>query len=795
MHIKKIVKVDKYKSFQDFSWHKFLNSEVFHDDINILYGENGTGKTSLCNILKSVSESKSFEKVVPTELELLIDAESYKFSNNNWDKNITKENVLFFDRDFIEKHVHVGHDRGSQRGQQEQVSGKMIIEFDADAINLKKAKEKLEEDKKMQNEIIEKYRKDNNEDLSFGLTEKEDELYKNLKNKDKLKIKNELQEAQKEKKDVDEILKKDKETQKSVATIQTDVSKISWEKPSIKLSALEEYDNVFSFDLKSQTQSSSKEELIEKITENKQFFELGFKIRKKNPKQCPFCESSLQEKTIEEILSLYEKIYDDTYKTQKKLFETKRDGLIEELDKIQSTILENPPSNLFIDLKKLQESYKIKDIYSSVEEENIKKITKDIDDEKITTDVSNKEITNVIKTLKELQLPNGESFSKKYLIIQEEYKNIQLFLDNLEIYISGKNKLINSFKDNNTDEKLTLRITENEKKSIELKEKIDFVQSGKIKKQDTKIKKDSDLQKLNDELTKLRVVHKAKREEYENYCSTTAFTNLLKKIEEYFQHFKFNFSLELDTTRNTANTKEFPFAFKVIDDEDNERDLKDGLSDGEIQVLSLCFFFAFLDIQENKSDKILVFDDPISSLDNSNLGYLVDLIAEEKSHFSQTFIFTHHRTFFKFLRKKFNKNCHEYNILRNKKQLGGSFICKSREEKFTDKLKNIEAHLTQLAQNPNGFCVELKIIEYGQYLRYEIEYYIKNHLLHWDKTNNFSDILDGIKSNKNITDDQLDELKQIYSFCNWTTSHVDSDDENGLEQLKKKINQFTSIID
>jgi len=191
----------------------------------------------------------------------------------------------------------------------------------------------------------------------------------------------------------------------------------------------------------------------------------------------------------------------------------------------------------------------------------------------------------------------------------------------------------------------------------------------------------------------------------------------------------------------------------------------------------------------------LVFDDPITSLDDSNLSSLVDLIAKEKDKFSQIFIFTHHRTFLKFLRKKFAKECNEYNIIRNKNHLGGSFICKSMEERFIEKLKDLETHLTQVAQNQNGFDVELKIVEYGQYLRYETEHFIKCRLLHWDESNEFAKVVDGIKDNKKVADNDLDKIKQIYSFCNWTTSHVDVGDDHGMGQLKEKIADFVAISD
>ena len=301
--------------------------------------------------------------------------------------------------------------------------------------------------------------------------------------------------------------------------------------------------------------------------------------------------------------------------------------------------------------------------------------------------------------------------------------------------------------------------------------------------------------KLNEkEQEDLKRKYKEAREKYENYCSKEAFFKLLKKIEEYFKSFSFNFTLKLDIERRPGITKEYPFAFKVLDSEEKERDLKDGLSEGELQILSLCFFFAFLDIQKEKKQKILIFDDPITSLDNGNLSCLVDLISQEENKFSQLFIFTHHRTFFKFLKKKFHiKKFTEYNIIRNMDALGGSFICKSDSKKFIGKLKNFENHLNIIAKN-QSIDIELKIVEYGQYLRYEIERFIKNELLHWN-TGSFGDAIDGIKNNKKICDKDLDKIKSIYSFCNWTTSHVDIGDDNGLSQLKININDFLEILE
>lgn len=778
MKLKSIKKIKGYKSFQDFDWQPFLNNETFHDEVNILYGENGSGKSSIANLLKNVSENKDFGKYKPTEANLVFDDGDKKYPvNDDWDNKIAKDSILFFDREFVDKNVHLGHRRDTTQNGQEQESGKMIIEFDSDAINLRGVREKAKKAKEEQDQKIKDFNSANRDSLAFVLGDDEKIFFNSYKDKKEEEIKKAKQELGKEKKEEEKNLETDQGRQKKASSIQSDIKDLPTEAVELSLSDHETYQAIFNFDLKEQAKIEAEQTLIDKVKTHKAFFETGFEIRKAHQNQCPFCQSENEEAGIKKIIDLYEQIYDTTYKTQVQQFEKDKQTLLDEISQITQAVADFELSAIFLELKKLDQNYKIPNIYS-------------VEDEKTYKKPAVKEIKELSGKITKLAKPSKENIQELYNKVKTEFELIEAFFKAVGDFVDQKNKLIAKFKSDNTDEKLQARIVSSSKKIAEIEKELVFINGNKIKEQQKKEQKEKEQKALQDVFATLKTEYETALKEYEDHCSTKAFSNLLSKIQDYFKNFNFSFKLE-PKTAPTGNKTEFPFAFKVLDFEGNERDFKEGLSEGEIQVLSLCFFFAFLDIQKDKKQKVLVFDDPITSLDNSNLSCLVDLIAEEQKNFSQIFVFSHHRTFFKFLRKRFDKHCHEYNLIRNKKEFGGSFICKSKSDKFLDKLKNFETDLAKIP--PASLDVELKVVEYGQYLRYEVERHIKNNLLHWN-ANDFPTAIDGVKCNKEIDDGDLDKIKQIYSFCNWTTSHVDVGDDHGLGQLKTKIADFVAIV-
>lgn len=814
MKLKQIKTIKGYKSFQNFSWQPFLNNEVFHDNVNIFYGENGSGKSSICNILKNVLPGggitevisdnkhgyKSFGKIRPGLVSLQFDDGEYNFehdipeetdesavlqyvargfSDNFWDKKLPASNsILFFDRDFVAKNVHE-YERKTTKGGQEQESGKLIIEFDSKAIEFRNIKSKAKDLKDQHIQVITKFTDSNKEVMSFDLSSDDKVLFSKYCNFSETEIKGAIDKLLEEQDALSVSLKDDKHAFDKVVKIQNEIRLLTAIDEDLTLAEYEKYQGLFDFDLKESTQVKAKQTLVEKITNHKAFFESGVALRELHKGECPFCQSKTEEDNVNLIVDLYNQIFDTTYKAQFEKFETDKSKAIRQLDKILDFVINLDLTTIFLELRQLAEDYKIPQIYL-------------ISDEKSFSKPELNQIKVFREQVSSLERPNKQNIKESYQNALENFKAIKEFFKSLNDFIERKNQKIQEFKNENTNIKIDERIKNSELRLSEILNELVFLQNNKIQKQKQKLALEKELEVLNISLKEFDNSYKEKLEQYEGYCSSKAFTDLLGKIQDYFENFNFNFTLKLKDNR-TGNKNEFPFAFWVLDSEGNERDFKEGLSEGEIQVLSLCFFFAFIEIQEDKKSKILVFDDPITSLDNSNLSCLVDLIAKEKNKFSQTFIFAHHRTFFKFLRNRFGSNCNEYNIVRNKKEFGGSFICKSKNDKFILKLRDFDTHLKNLP--PDSFDMELKIVEYGQYLRYEVERFIKNELLHWNAAQDFSLAIAGIKNNKTISDDDLDTVSSVYSFCNWTTSHVDVGDDHGLSQLRQKIESFITVLD
>ena len=181
MKIRKIKAIKNYKSFSDFAWSKFCNNASNQEEVlgkfSIIFGENGAGKSAICDVLKSVSQNQDFPNTPPDLAEIELNDgsnnQTYKYENKNWASQINKNSFLFFDVDFINANVHTHGIRSSnlQQGAHTQKAGKLIIDLDEQANNLKEAV------KTKKNEL-EALQRSCTDILGQQFTEKEKEFFK-----------------------------------------------------------------------------------------------------------------------------------------------------------------------------------------------------------------------------------------------------------------------------------------------------------------------------------------------------------------------------------------------------------------------------------------------------------------------------------------------------------------------------------------------------------------------------------------------------------------------------------------
>lgn len=72
---------------------------------------------------------------------------------------------------------------------------------------------------------------------------------------------------------------------------------------------------------------------------------------------------------------------------------------------------------------------------------------------------------------------------------------------------------------------------------------------------------------------------------------------------------------------------------------------KECLSEGDKSTIALAFFLSKLDIDPNKADKKLIFDDPLSSLDTNRRTYTIGIIKSLFSQLKQVIVLSHNEFF------------------------------------------------------------------------------------------------------------------------------------------------------
>lgn len=305
-------------------------------------------------------------------------------------------------------------------------------------------------------------------------------------------------------------------------------------------------------------------------------------------------------------------------------------------------ILEKNLDNLIIELKNNRQRIASININSSLFYSSFQK---DLQDLNLQTLKDNAE--NAIAALEEQLLAKKSNiFESRKINYPSDFSNeLNRFIDNYNNIVKKHNNYSDKLQEKQINAKRDLRLKEvydflnviEYKKTIEA---IEQLKSEKNKKEKAKISKDALIISKENEILNLK---KQINDEEKG----------AKKIKEYLYNFFGNQHLSLEAEKDAETNSHYKFLI-----------FRDGcpaynLSEGECRLIAFCYFMAKLEDTTTLGKKPIIWlDDPISSLDSNHIFFVYSMINKKivaDENYEQLFISTHNLTFLKYL-KRLNNN-------------------------------------------------------------------------------------------------------------------------------------------
>lgn len=622
--IKKL-EIENFGSYKNYVWNSSISSDYQFKDVNIIYGRNYSGKTTLSRIFKCIEENTlhndydnpqfSFtlmddtiiesNNIYSNSLDICVYNTDFVKKNLNWlhndDGSIEPFTVLGGDNNEIEIQIQEIQDILGDDPKEEKDEYNKGLQFDFDsAIN--KFKTSFSSHRILTNELEQKLRDKANQEI------KQNSLYKNVNynissiKKDILKVKSDGIEVLD-----DETIEKYKNLIKE--DIKYDIKTLPEQKPNFKKYFLE-----------------VKEILAKRIKPSKPIQDLlndnllqewvrkGREYHEEKRENCVFCGNPINEK-------LWAKL-DEHFSKESEELRKEIESKILELESKKNTL------DSFINFTE-------KDFYTT-SHENIQKLLKRWD------------------TLKEIYKENIEELTiqlnsrLKDIFNDIELKSVDDVSDNILELIKEINSQITI---NNTTSKTLNESQDEARKSLRLSEVSKFL-------------KDIDYDK------KLKAIEEARKD---RETKEKVKNNLDLSIKQYQEKIRLLQTQLKDESRGAELVNEYlekffgHNGFKLVAlDEDSGvkyKILRGGveaknLSEGECSLISFCYFVAKikdkLDDEVNQNNLILYIDDPISSLDSNHIYFifsLIEYIITKPKKYKQLFISTHNLDFLKYIKR------------------------------------------------------------------------------------------------------------------------------------------------
>jgi len=786
--IKKVDKILNVCSFLFFDWDKInpAKGNNPNDPIdtfkkyNIIFGENGNGKSNLIKIFKSLnSQDIELEKhwdylSEKQEIKLILDDNSETLLlNSKWLNNILHENFIIFDKHFVNKYVHsLGPDnRDSSLRRQER--GKNIIYLG----NFASYNNEIDKIDTLKNAISEKneaYLNEKefeikaiiyNKNITIeGLREnkskieklKESDLQnrKDMLEKEEKKL-NKISNALKERNKIEELLFLDE--------IDTGFSLIAKMIEESKEKEIEiDPPEIFSFTISKGVQAT-----LNKIYHKKDFIKTGLYLLDSKKGICPFCEQKIKNGDYIQIIKDYKKMFDQSFAEEERNIKI----LLSEYRKVLEGIRDFQASTKNKNIMKqiIQFIYidkELPDVFISDEDKEVIKNELNL--------ILEKE-KNVLDEIRGSKVAQVRGIIEKMNKLTKEYNDL----------VKEANKKIKQLKKDMVEGKLEGQRSDIEKDISELNKKIFFIENKKVIERYFEVLRNyENNKKVVESLEKLFKLLKNKIvDEFNNFVSNyfSLIKSFVKEISPAMDIFEIEGESRYD--RRSREATQCGFCIKYKGEECTR-----SLSEGEKQVIALSFFFAQLE-KENDKKKIIVLDDPITSFDAGKRKSTAEVTQRETNDFEQLFIFTCDPLFREFCLNQFpNRNF--YYIFKTKGSSSIHYVPKKREtiyDSFETDFRNVD--------NIDGS--NENVVIFGQKLRFCLETKIKEDYFGYSQ-DNLSNMIEQVsskgKSKFGKLIDNKDMILQIYNYCNTGgLAHYPKNGSTSWNELKDKIKQYLDL--
>ncbi|WP_215447992.1 AAA family ATPase [Campylobacter coli] len=612
----KILKFDKinFGSYENFTWDNGL--EEFKT-INIFYGRNYSGKTTLSRIARSFELKKHNEDFLDGNFKIKLEDGSFLTQNDVINSNL---DIRVYNSDFVKENLNYLYDKkGNIKGFKsigvEQKDIKESIEKRKEI--LKTRNEKLK-DIQANRENISKTQQAKIKTLNEKLIDKakliksEPNLIKQGSNYDKRNLENDLIEI---KDNINAYILNNEEQNQLIKILEDK------EKQNIIFKNTFNKDNfqgIFTYSLK----ILEKEVIIKEnlTSELRKWLEEGLEFHKEHSftQQCKFCNNPL---TLERIAWIENNIKDDS-------------GEKEQIEKELKDLLDNFESYK-LESKKLLLGIEYENFYSNYKDGFIKA------EKELENNIAeyNKELLKIEEKLKQKQ---------KDVFTPMKLENINDFSDEI---LQILNKIENLCKENNEYAKNLLSKQDEARKKLRLNEVAKFAKDSDC------FAKQDEIKNLGQKLSNMQSTIETEKNEINNYNLEiekykeklsnleTSTSNINKYLKSYFGHNMLELKVKKDD-KGQLNGE-----FEILR---NGKQAKN-LSEGECSLIAFCYFVASLkDANTKDKNPIIWIDDPISSLDNNHIFFIFSVIENEivrKNSFEQFFISTHNLDFLKYIKR------------------------------------------------------------------------------------------------------------------------------------------------